>query len=221
MDFSDVVSTIVDESDTYQHRNFFPFSVYYADYRKNNMTDDLYYERPEVDMIVKVDENNIYDAAVIHSESWKDSHKGFCNTEFIEQHTVEHQKQYLEQEIHSGKDLYMLVEDTPVGIVSIQGSLIENLYIRPNEQRKGYGTTLLKYAINKCIGEPTLWILENNQRAYNLYTKYGFCKTGKMKKLSESLSELEMNQKAFPSFFREKSRNMVSDIEYIVTIENK
>jgi GNAT superfamily N-acetyltransferase len=146
-------------------------------------------------MIVKVDENNIYEAALIHSKAWRDSHKDFCYPEFIAQHTVEHQEQYLRNEIFGGKELYMLIEDIPIGIVSIQGSLIENLYIKPSEQLRGYGTSLLKFAIKKCIGEPTLWILDNNEKAYNLYTKYGFYKTGNMNKLSESISELEMKQK--------------------------
>jgi len=146
-------------------------------------------------MIIEVNENNIYDAAIIHSESWKDSHKHFCRHEFIEQHSVEHQKKYLQNEIQNGKKLYMLVEDKPIGIVSIQENLIENLYIKPNEQRKGYGTILLKIAIAKCIGTPTLWILENNVKAYNLYSKYEFYKTGKKNKLSESISEIEMKQK--------------------------
>ena len=34
----------------------------------------------------------------------------------------------------------MLVKHKPVGIVSVTGSLIEDLYIRPDEQNKGYGT---------------------------------------------------------------------------------
>lgn len=145
-------------------------------------------------MIVKVDETNIYDAAVIHSESWKDSHKDFCAFEFIEKHTVLHQEKYLKQEIQSGKDVYMLVRKIPVGIVSVQGSLIENLYIKPNEQRKGYGKLLLEFAINKCQEKPTLWILDNNRKAYNLYLQYGFYKTGKKNRLSESISEIEMKQ---------------------------
>ena len=146
-------------------------------------------------MIIEVNENNIYDAAMIHSESWIDSHKQFCSREFIEQHTVEHQIKYLRNEIQNGKKLYMLVEDKPVGIVSIQENLIENLYIKPNEQRKGYGTILLKMAIDKCIGTPSLCILENNVKAYNLYSKYGFYKTGMKNKLSENIYEIEMKQR--------------------------
>ncbi len=143
-------------------------------------------------MIIKVDENNILEAAVIHSESWKESHKAFCTREFIELHSVEHQKEYLEKEIASGKDIYMLTADIPVGIVSIQDNLIENLYIKPEKQRMRYGTELLKFAISKCTGVPTLWILDNNEVAYQMYLKYGFRKTGKVAKITETLSELEM-----------------------------
>ena len=35
-------------------------------------------------MFVKVTTENIIEAAKIHSESWKESHKGFCSKEFVE-----------------------------------------------------------------------------------------------------------------------------------------
>ena len=49
-------------------------------------------------MIIKVSEKNIQQAAEIHSISWKDSHKDFCNKESIEKHTVENQRIYLSAE---------------------------------------------------------------------------------------------------------------------------
>lgn len=48
--------------------------------------------------------------------------------------------------------------------------LIENLYILPDEQCKGYGTQLLEFAIQQCKGIPTLWILDINYIAYSLGT---------------------------------------------------
>jgi GNAT superfamily N-acetyltransferase len=146
-------------------------------------------------MIIEVNEKNICYAAGIYSESWKDSHKQYCSPEFIELHSVEYQEEYLRNETLNGKKIYMLVEDKYIGIVSIKGNLIENLYILPKEQRKGYGTTLLKFAVDKCTDTPTLWILDKNIKAYNLYSKYGFHKTGKKNKLSASISEVEMNQR--------------------------
>ena len=60
--------------------------------------------------------HNIVSAAKIHSESWKESHKSSCKIDFIEQHTVEHQAEYLHSEIEAGKQVYMLVETKPLGI---------------------------------------------------------------------------------------------------------
>ena len=101
-------------------------------------------------MIVEVTEDNIFEAAKIHSESWKESHKAFCSKEFVEKHNIERQLEYLRNEINNGKDVYMLIDNIPVGIVSVKDSLIENLYILPEEQGKGYGTELLKFAIKNC-----------------------------------------------------------------------
>ena len=51
---------------------------------------------------------------------------------------------------------------------SITNGLIEDLYVLPELQRRGYGTALLDYVITLiCRGgiTPTLWILENNHEA--------------------------------------------------------
>lgn len=143
-------------------------------------------------MIVKVNEENLRSAAKIHAESWRDSHRSFCSEVFVKQHTAARQKLYLAQELRDGKQLYMLVKDVPVGIVSIKDSLIENLYVLPAEQHKGYGSELLLFAIKKCKGKPRLWVLEHNEKARSLYSKHGFSMTGKKHPLSEQLSELEM-----------------------------
>lgn len=145
-------------------------------------------------MIIKVSDKTIENAAEIHSISWKDSHKDFCSRDFIEKHSVEHQKTYLLNEIKFGKDVFMLVADYPVGIVTIKGSLIENLYILPNEQGKGYGTILLLFAISRCKDEALLWILNNNMKAYKLYLRHGFNKTGKINILSDTIWEIEMKK---------------------------
>lgn len=94
---------------------------------------------------------------------------------------------YTSTEITLGKDIFMLVENYAVGIISLKDNLIENLYILPNEQGKGYGTKLLLFAISKCKNESILWILDNNKKAYKLYSKHGFNKTGKVNVLSDSI----------------------------------
>ena len=142
--------------------------------------------------IIKITENNISNAGKIHSESWKESHKNFCSEEFVARHTEEAQTEYIRSEISKGKDFYMLIDRMPVGIVSVCGSLIENLYILPAEQRKGYGAMLLQYGLKQCNGIPSLWILSNNDRANAFYKKHGFVESGKKKQLRNDLFEVEL-----------------------------
>ena len=107
-------------------------------------------------MILPVTRQNIHQAAVIYSESWKESHKDLCSAEFLEAHTPERQKSYLEAEMEQGAQIYMLVDQRPVGIVSVQGCLIANLYVLPSEQNKGYGTRLLAFVVTSFLMSYTL-----------------------------------------------------------------
>lgn len=145
-------------------------------------------------MITEVDIASLPIAAQIHTESWRASHKGFCTAEFIALHTPERQAAYLQSERDAGKRLYLLCAPKPVGLVSVSSSLIENLYVLPDEQRKGYGTQLLQFAMRQCDGLPTLWVLSNNQGAIRLYEKHGFRATGNQKTLRNDLFELEMRR---------------------------
>ena len=142
-------------------------------------------------MIIPVDETNILQAATIHSISWKQSHLAFCTPDFIELHSPERQLEYLKGKMSSGTKIYMLVNEIPVGIVSVTDSLIEDLYVLPDFQNRGYGTELLKYAIGQCKVTATLWILENNTRAEKFYRRMGFRKTGKKNPITDGLDEIE------------------------------
>ena len=142
-------------------------------------------------IIIPVDQSNLYQAAEIHSVSWQDSHRSFCTADFIALHTPEHQLEYLAEKIRQGSKVYMLLDDEPVGIVSLTGSLIEDLYIIPDRQNKGYGTALLEYAVSLCPDTPTLWILENNVNAKRLYCRKGFLETGNRNNITEGLDEIE------------------------------
>ena len=52
-------------------------------------------------MIVPVDATNLYEAATIHSISWKESHRAFCDCDFIEMHTPERQWEYILPEMQN------------------------------------------------------------------------------------------------------------------------
>ena len=142
-------------------------------------------------MIVAVDKTNVFEAAMIHSLSWQESHRSFCAPDFVETHTPERQQLYIQDKINSGSKFFMLIEDKPIGIVSVKDDLIEDLYILPQKQRMGYGTKLLQFAIGQCTGRPTLWILENNTDAKRLYHKMGFQETGRINAITDELDEIE------------------------------
>lgn len=142
-------------------------------------------------MIVTVDQTNLYQAAFVHSVSWQDSHRSFCSLAFIALHTPERQREYLKNKMERGSRFYMLLEEGPVGVVSVTGSLIEDLYVLPDQRNKGYGTALLRFAIHQCAGAPTLWILENNVRAGRLYRRMGFQETGGRNTITDGLDEIE------------------------------
>ena len=145
----------------------------------------------EVSMIVPVDETNLLQAATIHSISWKESHRAFCTPDFIETHTPDRQREYLRNKMNNGTKLYMLVEEKPIGVVSVTKGLIEDLYILPDMQNMGHGTKLLLYAVGQCTDTPTLWILENNINAERLYRRIGFKETGRKNAITNKLDEIE------------------------------
>jgi len=139
-----------------------------------------------------VTEENIEDAARIHADAWRQSHKDICSDEFVRAHTTERQKAYIREQIGQGRAFYLLREGEPKGIVSVYGNLIENLYVAPQEQRKGYGTRLLQFAESICVGNPVLWILSSNRSAEMFYKARGYHFTGNRKELKNSLYEREM-----------------------------
>lgn len=145
-------------------------------------------------MITVVDSNNLHDAAVIHSVSWQVSHREFCSPEFIEKHTPEHQQAYLLKKMNQGSRIFMLTEHKPIGIISVAGNLIEDLYVLPEYQNQGYGTQLLHHAVEQCVGTPVLWILENNKGAERLYRREGFTETGNRHIITDGLDEIEFVQ---------------------------
>ena len=142
-------------------------------------------------MIIPVEKTNLLQAAIIHSISWKESHRAFCTPDFVAAHTPDRQRNYLSKKMNSGTKVYMLVEEKPIGIVSVTNSLIEDLYVLPDMQNRGYGTKLLQYAIDQCTDTPTLWILENNINAERLYQRMGFMRTGRRNSIASGLDEIE------------------------------
>ena len=145
-------------------------------------------------MVIPVTEENLADAARIHSVSWQESHRAFCNEAFILKHDVEHQKEYIREKMKNGSKYYLLYNKEPVAVVSVNEGLIEDLYVLPEQQNRGYGTQLLGYVVAKIqkLGLiPSLWILENNKGAERLYLRQGFVPTENRNHITGKFDEVE------------------------------
>ena len=127
-------------------------------------------------MIKKVSEKNIADVAKVYMDSWKDSHKEICSSEFIEKHDLNYMIDYLKEKKELGYDIFSCyVSESPVGMVGInpKDEEICLLYVSPVEQGKGIGTKLLDFAISRCKS-PYITVLDTNSKAIEFYLKRGF-----------------------------------------------
>lgn len=156
--------------------------------------DDYTVVEAQKNIVIPVTEENISDASRIHSISWQESHRSFCSGDFIQKHTVEHQKEYIKEKMKNGSKFFILYDKEPVAVVSVNEGLIEDLYVLPEQQNRGYGTQLLGYVVAKIqkLGLiPSLWILENNKGAERLYLRQGFVPTGNRNHITGKLDEVE------------------------------
>lgn len=143
-------------------------------------------------MIERVTFDTMMEAAQVYAESWRDSHRALCSPASLARHTPEYHRDLLQQKIRQGGQVFLLTDGQPAGIVSVRGSLIENLYVLPALQNRGYGSRLLNFAIGQCTGDPALWVLNTNTGAQRLYARRGFRPTGNTVRHAEALLELEL-----------------------------
>lgn len=148
--------------------------------------------RAATDTITPVDETNLDAAAEIHAVTWRASHREICDADFVAAHTPERQRTYLQKKISAGSRIFLLTAEKPVGLVCVTGDLIEDLYVLPEDQGKGYGTALLRRAVTECAGRARLWLLETNTKAKVFYERRGFRPTGTVCRDHGPLAEIEM-----------------------------
>ena len=104
-------------------------------------------------------------AGTVLSEAWRASHS-FCGPDFLARHTPEERTEYLKAESQQGKRVFTIENGGKVlGLVSLCGSEIGDLYVLPEAQGLGYGRLLLDFAVRQAPETPTLWLLENNTAA--------------------------------------------------------
>lgn len=139
-------------------------------------------------------EEDFRTAGTVLSEAWRASHS-FCGPDFLARHTPEERTEYLKAESQQGKRVFTIENGGKVlGLVSLCGSEIGDLYVLPEAQGLGYGRLLLDFAVRQAPEPPTLWLLENNTVAQRFYEDAGFTFTGRENR-SGKLAEREMTLK--------------------------
>ena len=130
-------------------------------------------------------------AGHVHAASWRASHRDVCSPAFVAAHTAQRQTAYLRSEMAAGKQLWLLMDPEPSGVVSVAGDLVENLYVLPGRWGRGDGTLLLEHALRQCRGTPRLTVLSSNERALGWYLRRGFREAGR-RPLRGGLEEIDM-----------------------------
>lgn len=70
------------------------------------------------------------------------------------------------------------VDGAPAGMIDLNGSHIENLFVDPLHQGRGIGSALLAAAERTCPGDVTLSVFTVNPDARRLYERLGYEVTG-------------------------------------------
>ena len=139
--------------------------------------------------MVSVTPENLPAAAAVYRESWQESHRSVCTRQFLASRGC---AGYRRRGLEQGKQFYLLLDPEPVGVVSVAGREIGDLYVLPDRQGCGYGTRLLQFAMARTAC-PYLTVLSTNRRAIALYRRLGFMVCRRKQMLREGLWELELH----------------------------
>ncbi|NDW11862.1 GNAT family N-acetyltransferase [Bacteroides sp. 214] len=114
---------------------------------------------------------------------WESSVK--ATHDFLKQEDFEFYKQAIPKDYLPNLDVYVFRSDrTVVGFMSVAEGNLEMLFIAGNLRGKGYGRTMLEYAIRK-LNATKVDVNEQNTQAVEFYKRFGFKVVGRTDKDSE------------------------------------
>lgn len=110
---------------------------------------------------------------------------------FLSEDDIRFFKPLVEEQYFPAVRLYVLRNETQriAAFMGLSDTLIEMLFVRPEEQGKGYGQRLIEFAIDKQHIRK-VDVNEQNEKAYRFYLKKGFQVT--------SRDETDSTGKPFP-----------------------
>ncbi len=112
-------------------------------------------------------------------------------------------KEYIEKP-EKLEHIWVYEDDFVKGMIHIEGTGIEELYVDTFFENQGIGGRLITFAIEKYDCDH-LWVLEKNDDARRFYEKYGFAVTG-FKHFEEGTTEYIVEMK------RARSEGLLSQV---------
>jgi ribosomal protein S18 acetylase RimI-like enzyme len=89
--------------------------------------------------------------------------------------TLELARRVFREEIASVCEIWVAeIQDEIVGYLALRGSYVDRLYVSPNYQRQRIGTSLLKFAMERCPAGLELHTHQKNTPACAFYEQHGF-----------------------------------------------
>lgn len=92
----------------------------------------------------------------------------------VEFFLAHHKPEKIASDIEAGKVYVILRDGVIVGTVTIDGNVIERLFVEPTKQGKGYGGKLLDFAENMIFGYSEKIRLDSSLPAKSIYIKRGY-----------------------------------------------
>ena len=107
------------------------------------------------------------------SELWEASVRSTHH--FLSAEDIQYYKPLVQNVYFPAEQLYIIKnKDNRIsGFLGLSDDLIEMLFIHPDEQGKGYGKTLLEFAVNER-GFRKVDVNEQNEQAFRFYRNRGF-----------------------------------------------
>jgi ribosomal protein S18 acetylase RimI-like enzyme len=135
--------------------------------------------------------------AQLHAESWRSAYRGLYPDDYLDNEVFADRTDVWNERFNKSADQALtIVVESNGGIVGFahslvdedpkEGTLLDNLHVRPDRKRSGIGRRLMVETATRVQKAGSklglyLWVLEGNEPARHFYDALGGCVTGRGK----------------------------------------
>ncbi len=119
-------------------------------------------------MLRRLSQAEMDQAAVIHRTAFDDRLPWLAGL-----HTPAEDRHFFRDYVFTRCDVWGAVDGSIVGFIAFGGGWIEQLYVLPESQGRGWGSALLQVA-KSASASLQLWTFQRNTLARRFYEKHGF-----------------------------------------------